>query len=119
MATFSKVKLSGSTDGKPILLSGSTTGTSVTIHTGPTTTTTYDEVWLYAMNTDTTARLVTIEWGSTTAGFLIQQTIPAQSGLVLVAPGLLLKGNATQVVIKAFAASANVVNITGYVNTIA
>lgn len=119
MATFAKTKLSASTDGVPILITATAGGASgVTIHTGSSTATTYDEVWLYAMNTDTTARLLTIEWGGTTAGFLIQQTIPAQAGLVLVAPGLLLKGNATPVVIKAFAATGSVINITGYVNQI-
>jgi hypothetical protein len=36
----------------------------------------------------------------------------------LVAPGLVLKGNATPLVVTAFCASANVVTILGYVNRI-
>ena len=49
----------------------------------------------------------------------IELTIPAESGLVLVTPGLMLKGNATALVIRAYASAASVVNIHGYVNEIA
>lgn len=117
MATFSKIPLSGSTDGKPILVDDAATP-GKTIHTGSSTSTTTDEVWLYAMNTGTTALKLTIEWGGTTAGFLIEQTIPAEAGLILVAPGLLVKGNATPVTVAAFAGNATDINITGYVNRI-
>lgn len=120
MATFTKQKLSGSTDGRGIkVVATGTPGT--TIHTGSTTATTYDEIWLYAQNSDTTARKLTIEWGGTTSpDDTIEITIPAESGLVLVAPGLLIKGNASAaLVVKAFCASANVVTIHGYVNQIA
>jgi hypothetical protein len=75
---------------------------------------------LYATNTDTTARKLTIEWGGVSSpDDLIELTIPAESGLTLVAPGLLIKGNATPLVVTAFCASANVVTIHGYVNRIA
>lgn len=119
MATFTKQVLSGSTDGRAIkVVATATAGT--TIHTGSTTATTIDEVWLYAQNTDTTARKLTIEWGGTTApDDLIELTVPPESGLVLVAPGLLIKGNATALVVRAFCATANVVTIHGYVNRIA
>jgi len=119
MATFTKEKLSGSTDGRAIkITAASTPGT--TIHTGPTTVTDIDEIWLYAMNTDTSARKLTLEWGGVTApDDLIEITLNPESGLVLIAPGLLIKGNASPLVVKAFAASANVVTIHGYVNAIA
>lgn len=119
MATFSKQILSGSTDGRAIKVAA-TASSGTTIHTGPTATTTIDEVWLYAMNTDTTARKLTIQWGGTTSpDDDIELTIGAESGLVLVAPGLLIKGNATALVVRAFAATANVITIHGYVNRIA
>jgi hypothetical protein len=118
MATFSKVKLSGSTDGRAVKVAATATA-GTTIHTGSTTSTTYDEVWLYAVNTSTSAVKLTIEWGGTTdPDDLIELTIAAESGLVLVAPGLLVKGNATPLVVRAFAATANVVTIHGYVNQI-
>jgi hypothetical protein len=78
-----------------------------------------DEVWLYAQNTDTTPRKLTIEWGGTSSpDDLIELTIPAESGLTLVAPGLLIKGAGTALVVRAFAATADVVTIHGYVNRI-
>jgi len=113
MATYSKLKLSGSTDGKGVkVVQTATAGT--TIHTAHASD--LDEIWLYAVNSDTTARKLTLEWGEATApDGNIEQTIPAESGLVLVAPGLLLTNS---LVVKAFAAAANVVLIHGYVNRI-
>lgn len=118
MATFSKIALSGSTDGKMIKVAATATA-GTTIHTGSTTATTFDEVWLYAVNSDTTARKLTVEWGGTTSpDDLIEFTVAAESGLYLIVPGLVIKGNATALVVRAFAATANVVNIAGYVNRI-
>lgn len=115
MATFSKTKLSGSTNGKAIkVVATSTAGT--TIHTAVSGTDDWDEVWLWAVNSDTTPRKLTLEWGEATApDGNIESTIPAESGLVLVAPGLLLQNG---LVVKAFCASANVVLLHGYVNQI-
>ena len=118
MATFSKITLSGSTDGRMIEVSQTATP-GTTIHTGSTTATTYDEIWLYAVNTSASSVKLTIEWGGVTSSDdLIEQTIPAESGLYLISPGLIIKGNATALVVRAFAATANVINIAGYVNRI-
>jgi hypothetical protein len=118
MATFSKITLSGSTDGRMIKVAATATAGTL-IHTASATATTYDEVWLYAVNSDTTARKLTIEWGGVSSpDDLIEFTVPAESGLYLITPGLVIKGNATALVVRAFCASANVVNIAGYVNRI-
>lgn len=113
--SIAKIELSGSTDGRPIKVAAtSTPGT--TIHTAQSGTgeNNYDEIWLWATNTDTVNRKLTIEFGGTTSpDDLIEVTIPAESGLVLVIPGLILQNS---LVVKAFCASANVVNILGYVN---
>lgn len=113
MATFSKQLLSGSTNGRLVkVVATATAGT--TIHTAHATA--QDEIWLYAVNSDTTDRKLTIEFGGTSSpDDLIEQTITAESGLVLVVPGLVLTGS---VVVRAFCASANVVMIGGYVNRI-
>lgn len=113
MATYSKIKLSGGTDGKNIKVAAtSTPGT--TIHTAHATD--LDEIWLYAVNSDSAARKLTIEFGGTSApDDLIELTIQPESGLVLVVPGLVLTNS---LVVKAFAASANLVLINGYVNRI-
>ena len=119
MATYTKNILSGSTDGRAIKVVA-TASAGTTIHTGSATSTTIDEVWLYAQNTDTTARKLTIEWGGTTSpDDLIEVTIGPEQGLVLIAPGLIIKGNATPLLVRAFAATANVITIHGYVNRIA
>lgn len=118
MATYTKQILSGSTDGKGILVAATATAGTL-LHTGSTTTTTLDEVWLYAVNSSTSAVKLTIEWGEATApNGNIEQTIAAESGLVLITPGLLIKGNATALTVRAFAATTNVIIVHGYVNQI-
>ena len=118
MATFSKIALSGSTDGRMIKVAATATA-GTTIHTGSTTATTFDEVWLYAVNSSTSAVKLTIEYGGTSSpDDLIEFTVASESGLYLIIPGLVIKGNATALVVRAFAATANVINIAGYVNRI-
>ena len=118
MATFSKSTLSGSTDGKAILVAATATAGTL-IHTGPTVTTSFHEVWLYAVNTSTSNVKLTIEWGEATApNGNIEYTVAAENGLYLIVPGLLLKGNATALTVKAFAATTNVIAIHGFVNQI-
>lgn len=118
MATFSKQILSGSTDGKAIKVAATATP-GTTIHTGSTTTTTLDEVWLYAVNSSASDVKLTVQWGGTTSpDDDIEYTVKAENGLYLIVPGLILKGNATPLVVRAFAATANVITITGYVNRI-
>jgi len=118
MATFSKITLSGSTDGKGILVAATATA-GTTIHTGSSTATTYDEIWLYAVNTSASNVKLTVEWGGTTApNDNIEFTVPAENGLYLITAGLLIKGNATPLVVRAFAATTNVIAIHGFVNRI-
>jgi hypothetical protein len=117
MALAYKRKFSSSTDGRGIKVAA-TSSPGTTIHTAVAGTTagTFDEVWIYAYNSDAVSRLLTIEFGGTTSpDDNIKVTLQPQTGLVLVVPGLILQ-NAT--VIKAFAAAANVVVISGFVNTI-
>ena len=115
MATYGKQLLSGGTTGKNIkVVATSSAGT--TIHTAVSGTSNMDEVWLYAMNTDSADRKLTIEFGGTTSpDDLIEQTITTEAGWTLIVPGLLLQNS---LVVKAFAAAANVVVINGYVNRI-
>tara|TARA_R100001530_G_scaffold47250_1_gene35552 strand:+ start:103 stop:462 length:360 start_codon:yes stop_codon:yes gene_type:complete len=117
MATYSKIVLSGSTDGRGILVDDDATAGKL-IHTGSSTATTYDEVWIYAANYDSSDRKLTIEWGSASAGDLIEVTIPTEAGLVLVVPGLIIKGNASPLVVRAFAATTSSIQLFGYVNQI-
>ena len=64
MTTIVKTVLSGSTNGRGIkVVATSSAGT--TIHTAHSTS--EDEIWLYAQNTDSTDRKLTIEYGGTTS----------------------------------------------------
>lgn len=119
MATFSKTVLSGSTDGKGVLVAATATAGTL-VHTGPTNTAHLHEVWLYAVNSSASDVKLTIEWGEATApNGNIEYTVKAENGLYLIVPGLLLKGNATALTVKAFAATTNVIVVHGYVNVIA
>lgn len=119
MATFTKVLLSGSSQGKPIkVVATATTGT--TVHATGTSSTIIDEVWLYAYNSSTGPVTLTVEFGGTAAPDQnIKIDVPPTSGLTLVVPGLILTGTgAAANTISAFAGTANVITVSGYVNRI-
>jgi len=120
MATFSKIPLSGNTSGMGILVNSGSSGVAgPTIHTGSNSTSVTDEVWLYAVNYDTTDRKLTIQYGGVTAGTNeIEFTVKAENGLYLIVPGLILVGNATPKVITAYAATNTSIVLYGYVNRI-
>jgi len=110
---ISKVPLSAATNGRNVKIAA-TASAGTTIHTAHATH--YDELWLYAVNSDTSDRKLTIELGGTTApDDLVEITIPAEGGYILVIPGLPLTGS---VVVKAFAATANAILVNGFVNRI-
>jgi hypothetical protein len=116
--SYTKTILSGSTDGKGIKVAATATA-GTTIHTGSSTAADLHEVWLWAVNSSTSAVKLTVEWGETTApDGNIEVTIPPESGLYQVVPGLIIKGNASPLVVRAFAGTTNVIMIHGFVNTI-
>ena len=117
MPTFSKQLLSASTNGKPIKVAATATAGTL-IHTAIAGTSALDEVWLYAHNTSSGSVKLTIEYGDATApDNHIEVNVGAEgTGPILVIPGFLLQNGLT---IKAFAGTANVINIFGHVNRIA
>ena len=111
--TFTKVILSGSTSGKQIKVAATATA-GTTIHTAHATS--LDEIWLWAVNSSTTAVKITVEWGEATApDGNIEVTVPGESGYLMVVPGLVLTGS---LVVKSFAGTANVLLVNGFVNRI-
>jgi hypothetical protein len=120
MATFTKVPFSAQTDGQPIKVVA-TASTGTTIHTTGTSASIFDEVWLYAYNSSTGPIVLTVQYGGTaTPDDDIKITIPSQSGLTLVVPGLILSGTGSAGnTIAAYAGTANVVTVSGYINRIA
>jgi hypothetical protein len=114
MASFAPVHLSGSTSGRPIKVTATSTPGTL-IHTAVSGVTDFDEIWLFAVNTSTSPVKLTVEWGGTTSpDDLIEDTIPGESGLHLVIPrGMRLNGG---VAVRIFAATTAVINITGGVD---
>lgn len=116
MATYTKLKLSGSTDGMGIkIVATATAGT--TVHTAHATA--LDEIWCWLTNTSNAAVTVTIEWGGVTDpdNLLVKtMSLPANSPPIPVVTGQLLTNSK---VFAVFASSANVIIASGYVNRIA
>jgi hypothetical protein len=103
---------SGSTDGAGVKVTGTSTAATVTFHTAHASA--KDEIHLWAYNDDSVARTLTLEIGGTTdPDNLVVMTIPAQTGLTYVLPGMNLTNSKT---VKAFASAGNVVVLYGYVN---
>jgi len=117
MASALKRKLSGSADGKGVLVVATATpGTLIHTAVAGVVAGTLDEIWLYAQNTSASSVKLTIEYGTTTApDGHIEATIAGESGLVQIIPGLVLQ-NAQ--VVRAFADVASVIVIHGFVNAI-
>ncbi|WP_341893737.1 hypothetical protein [Ferrovibrio terrae] len=113
MATYAKELLSASTDGRNIKVVATATAGTL-IHTADATA--MDEVFLFANNRDSVARLLTIEFGGVTSpDDLVVVTLAARSGPRLIVPGWVLTGG---LLVRAFAEAANVIGINGYVNRI-
>lgn len=112
---YKKRKLSGSTDGRGIKVSATSTPGTL-IHTALSTIAAneWDEVWLKAINTSGSAVKLTVEWGGTTSpDDLLEVTIPAEDGFTEVIPGHVLQNGAE---VRAFAATADGIVIHGFVN---
>ena len=92
MATYTKGLLSATAadDGQAFQVPTSWT----LLHTGPTATTSYDEIWVYATHTDTL------------------------TDFTLYIPGLILQGNATPLTVYCNSSQATSINLMGYVNHI-
>jgi len=118
---ITKILLSGGgTDGKPLQGSGG----YQTIHTASSNATDIDEIWIWACNISAADGKIASNWGS--SGTVTNQnifTIPADSGLYLIIPGLVLKGNAgvpkivnVETQNSGGGGAAGIINMVGYVN---
>ena len=115
MATYTKVLLSGSTNGKQIKVVATATAGTL-IHTAVSGASDLDEIWLYAVNSDSTSRKLTIEYGGVASpDDLIELAVAPEEGYVLIVPGLLLQN---ELIVRAFAETASVILINGFVNRI-
>ena len=115
MATVAKYKLSGSTAGKPMLITSTNSTGANTIHTCGSATgeNSHDEIYLWGFNNSTASVNLSIEYGDTTA--VIVHTLTAKAGNTLVLPGTI--GNASTA-IKGFKSTTGTVGVVGFVNRI-
>lgn len=119
MPTYTKLTLSGSTNGRGINLTATTFAGRQTIHTATSTAGELDEVWIYVTNNSAaTATNLTLIWATqstdTTADQL-KMSIPASTGLYLLVPGFVLGSGLT---ITAYAGVTANLTIHGWVNRI-
>jgi hypothetical protein len=113
--TVSRIPLSGSTHGRGVKVAA-TASSGTTIHTATSSTTDCDVVTIYAYNSSDSAVNLTLQWGGTTSvDDDIKLSIPASSGLTLIAPDLVLRNS---LVIRAYAGTADVVTIHGFANRV-
>lgn len=118
MATYSRVLLSGSTNGRVIPIAATATpGTA--IHTAVAGTSAFDEIYLWASNVTGSAATLTLEWGGVTdPGDHITKavSIPANSPPIPIVTGQVLNNG---LALKGFSGTASAINVSGYVNRIA
>jgi hypothetical protein len=115
MADYTKLFLSGSTNGKGIKL-GAVATPGTLIHTAVSGIVNQDEIWLYVTNNHTASLTMAIEWGGVASpDDLIQMSIPSKTGLFLIVPGMILNN---ALVVRAFAQTTNLLSIHGWVNRI-
>lgn len=118
MATYSRMLLSGSTSGRPTkVVQTATPGTL--LHTAVAGAASFDEVYAWVTNDSGAAVALTVEFGGVTDpdDLIVKQvSIPANSVPVPILSGQVLNGG---LIVRAFAGSANVLVVTGYVNRIA
>ena len=113
LATFSKVLLSGSVSGAPILIASSS-DPGTTIHVGVAGSNAFDELWLWATNVSTTDQILNVQLGGSGNTNRVVASVTA-SNIQLILPGTPLNG---AVRVSGFCASTSAVNCFGYANRI-
>jgi len=113
VTAYTREPLSGSTHGRGIKVV-QTASAGTTIHTGQASTTLTDVVTLYAYNSDTVIRTLTLEWGGTTAPDDNMKFDIPPGATVCIVPDLMIRNS---LIVKAFCPTANVISIFGFINT--
>ena len=117
MTDYTRVLLSGSTNGTPIPVTATSISSGQTVHTAVAGTSSFDEVYLYANNTDTVNHNLTIGFGGESTGYIVSYQVviyPNQP------PVPILTGQNLQNGLNVYAAAdvASKINLTGFVNRI-
>ncbi len=109
------IPLSGSTDGKPIVISGNSSGSAVTVHTVSADANVIDLVTLYGFSQAATNLWLTVQWGGTASTDELDITLdyPYTREIVKVIESFPLRNG---LVIKAYANVASTGRISGTVH---
>lgn len=117
MPTFNRLLLSGSTNGREIIVAATATpGTAV--HTAVAGGVAFDELYLWASNVTGAPAALTLEWGGVLdpGDHMVKSySIPANSPPIPIATGQVLNGG---LLVKAFSSVASAINLSGFVNRI-
>lgn len=112
---YALTKLSGSTDGKGIKVTGTSSAADVTLHTATAGSGDLDFVTIYAYNSDSVERTLTVAWGAETSpDNLIVITLPATTYALCIDRIPIMNS----LVIGAWASAANVVIVYGHVQSV-
>lgn len=111
--TYQLFPFSGSTNFLPISISSILSSSPDTIHLASSTN--FDEMWLDAYNYSADDGLLTICLGGTNTHQRMQVPVPTGRGLIPIIKGLKFTGGVT---ISAFASSANIISVVGFINRI-
>lgn len=117
MATYSRVLLSGSVNGRVIPVAATATPGTL-IHTALAGTAGFDELYVWASNVTASPATLTIEWGgvSDPGDHLTKSlSLPANSPPIPLVSGQVLHNG---VVCRALSNTASAINLSGYVNRI-
>ncbi len=116
MATYSKQKLTGSTYGKGIVVSSTSSSSPNLVHTATSSASDFDELWLWAYSDHSDSQPVnlTVEFG-TTNPTKTTMAIESKKGLFLVCPGLPVQFGLD---VNAYAEISDKITLYGYVNRI-
>lgn len=113
MPTYTPQTASGSTSGRMVKVAATATAGTL-LHTAHATD--QDEIYVWAVNSSGSGVKLTIEFGGVASpDDLIEKTIAAEDGFVLIVPGIRLTGG---LAVRAFAASANVIMCAVNINRI-
>jgi len=117
MATYSRILLSGSTSGLPVIVVATATPGTL-LHTAVSGATAFDEIYAWASNVTGASATLTVEWGgvSDPGSHMVKAvSIPANSPPIPIATGQVLNGG---LICRAFSGTASAINVIGFVNRI-
>jgi len=114
--TETRIGLSGSTNGATMTVNTTSAISPMIVHTTGPGVYNWDDIWIWAANTDTVSRTISLYFGAhSSIGDQVvgSYDLPPGGAPVLICPGLFLQNSG---VVEAYASIANKINLTGYVN---